>query len=170
MLPENQIRHLIDTASMVSGHNAANLSALGLDVTAGPDAFVETFPAEGAESPTLVIGGRPSRYYVAPAPYPVVLGPGEQVSVYTNEVFKIPPGVRGRCYSTGTMNTMGIGLLGDVVMHPGWEGRILLVIRNHNRYHSVSVLPGAKIGHVQFSTAPSGAQYDGSFQHIGVTK
>jgi deoxycytidine triphosphate deaminase len=67
------------------------------------------------------------------------------------------------------MNTMGISISGDVVLHPGWSGRLLLVVRNNNRFHPVELLPGAKIGHVQFSVTPT-AQYSGKFQHIGVSK
>ena len=171
ILSQAEIKSLILTHDMVAGFEEANLQAFGLDITASSEAFVEAYSPSSQPAVFPIKHGK-SAYNVEKIDLeqdPLVILPQSQVAVYSKESFKLPTKIRGRCYTTASMSVCGVSFVGDIVLHPGWEGHILVYIRNNNRHHSVKIDRGDCIGQVQFESVPEQQyRYAGNFQHLGV--
>lgn len=150
-----EIDTLILAQGMVDGHQPSQVEPFGLSVTAGPSAFLEV-PPISPKLPVSLSDDTGGRYTVDEyrLENPLVVPPGGFFTIYTEEVFKMPHRVMGRCYSLGSPSLRGLTLVSDVVLQPGWTGRLLLPFKNMNLYHSVVVKRGEFLGQVQFHSVP----------------
>lgn len=150
-----EIETLVLAHSMIEGYQPEHLSNFSLSVTAGPSAFMEV-PAM-SHNPVPLDGNAENLYTVDEYKLEssaLVVPPGGFVTIYCEAVFKMPARVMGRCYSVGTPSLRGFGMASDVILQPGWEGRLLLPFKNLNLYHSVVVKRGDILGQVQFHSVP----------------
>lgn len=150
-----EIETLVLAHGMIEGYQPDHLTNFGLSVTAGPTAFLEVPPI--SRNPIPLDGGAENQYTVDEyrlESSALVVPPGGFVTIYCEAIFKMPARVMGRCYSVGTPSLRGFGMMSDVILQPGWEGRLLLPFKNLNLYHSVVVKRGDVLGQVQFHSVP----------------
>lgn len=169
-LTKTEIESLILSQELVSGHRANFLTPLGLDICASTTFFREDSAFRGSarlkqENAVAVV-----RHELQNASHYLEIAPGEKVFVFSQEYFQLPSRVRGRCYSTGSMALCGLEIVGDVLLHPGWKGHLLLPLRNSNQYHTIHLYPEDCVGQVQFNTVNDQYyDYNGLLQNLGRT-
>jgi dCTP deaminase len=80
-----------------------------------------------------------------------VLAPGEFILAHTMEVFNMPSNISGEFKLKSTAARNGLGHALAAWADPYWTGSVLtLELMNHNRYHSILLQPGMKIGQMIF--------------------
>lgn len=78
------------------------------------------------------------------------LKPGELVLAETRQRFKMPDNVYGVLTLRSWAAKSGLEQSASMVLKPGWEGALILELRNNLRHHELLVEPNDAIGQIQF--------------------
>lgn len=142
ILRDEDIRHLSETASLVSPFDPALLNPASLDLRLGTQLMVEV--SHTPELQRLDIG-----HFTAKHPY--FLAPGEFVLAETAEVFSMPPDICGIFCLKSSRARQGYEHSHAGFADCGWTGsKLTLELKNNLSFHNLPLYPGLLIGQMVF--------------------
>jgi dCTP deaminase len=145
-----------------------NINSASIDLVLGKNIMVEN-QRDGIINMLDKSGSHLSRIVMDDSGY--VLQPGESILAETAEVFNLPAHISAEYKLKSTMARNFIDHFNAGWADAGWNGSVLtLELTNHNRFHSIRIIPGQKCGQMVFfehEEVPADRSYASRGQYNG---
>lgn len=81
---------------------------------------------------------------------PLVIEPGQFVKLITQERFFMPCDISGMFTLRSHFARHGLDQAASLMLHPNWEGHLILEVRNNLKKYSIVLKPEDKVGQIHF--------------------
>jgi dCTP deaminase len=153
LLNHEEIWALVE-AGAVEGALPEHLNGTSLDITLGSSILAELPPAPGTAAVIDYRKRTPPRQrkiFLDPESGSYTLAPGAFILAASREIFNLPPDVSAEFKLKSSAARVGMSHLLAAWCDPTWNGSCLTMeLVNVNRYHSIRIRPGDRIGQMVF--------------------
>jgi dCTP deaminase len=150
LLNHEEIWALIE-AGAVEGALPEHLNGTSLDITLGSSILAELPVEEGTIIDYRKRTAPSQRDWLLDPEAGCILEPGEFILAASREIFNLPPDVSAEYKLKSSMARIGLQHLNAGWCDPTWNGSCLTMeLVNVNRYHSIRIRPGDRIGQMVF--------------------
>ena len=143
-LVDYEIRTLCRGSGLVEPFDAEMLNPASIDVTLGPEIFVEGRVC-GPQSERI-------RWKEVNIEQGFLIVPGQFILAHTSELIRIPNWVEARFELKSSRAREGLNHLLSEGIDPGFQGHATLKLQNVNQRHSIELNVGMRIGQLRFNS------------------